>query len=78
MKTFIDFFGTAHLNDMNIAAYENERGVILIAEDIVKDKELGRMQFDNYESAVEWFSALNGTSNVSRLDKAIDKLRGLL
>ena len=74
MSKFINFFGSAHLNSKNVAAYENEDGVKLIAENIVTGKELGSMQFDSYEDAEEWFDDLLGSNNVSRLASALEAL----
>ena len=74
MKKFIEFFGTAHLNSKNIAAYSNEAGVALVAENVETGKEFGEMQFDSYEEAENWFGGLPGSNNVSRLDSALEAL----
>ena len=71
MSKFIEFFGSAHLNNKNVAAYKNEEGVLLVAENVESGKDLGSLQFESYESAELWFSDLDGSNNVSRLDSAL-------
>ena len=77
MKEFIDFFGSAHLNSKNVAAYSNENGVLLTAENIANGKKLGSLQFESYENAEHWFSSLEGINNASRLGSALDILESL-
>ena len=74
MRKFLEFFGTAHLNSKNVAAYSNDDGVALVAENVETGKELGEMQFDSYEEAESWFGELTGSNNVSRLDSALERL----
>ena len=74
MKKFIGFFGSAHLNSMNVAAYENANGCLLVAENVVTDKEFGKKQFESHEAAEAWFSELDGSNNLSRLNSAIQEL----
>lgn len=74
MKKFIEFFGSAHLSSMNVAAYENEIGCLLVAENVESGKEFGGLQFDSYEAAENWFSELDGSSNLSRLASAIEAI----
>lgn len=76
MKNFIKFFGSAHLNSMNVAVYENEIGFLLVVENVESGKEFGELQFDSYEAAENWFSNLPGVNNLSRLDSAIDVILG--
>ena len=76
MNKFIEFFGSAHLNNKNVSAYENKEGCVLFAENVENGKKLGSIQFDSYENAESWFSALAGSNNVSRLDSAIESLCG--
>ena len=71
MSKFVKFFGSAHLNGRNVAAYENEDGVKLIAENIVTGEGFGSVQFDSYEDAEEWFDGLPGSNNASRLISAL-------
>lgn len=72
MQKFIEFFGLAHFNSMNIAAYENANGCLLIVENVVTGKELGTRQFDSYQAAKDWFFNLDGSNNLSRLSSAIE------
>ena len=74
MKKFIEFFGSAHLNSMNVAVYENADGCSLVVENVATDKEFGEKQFDSYEAAEDWFSELDGSNNLSRLASAIEEL----
>lgn len=74
-KQFIEFFGSAHLNGYNVAAYELQNGKTrLIAEDIITSKEFGHRDFESFDDAENWFSNLPGINNVSRLHSALTEL----
>lgn len=72
MTKFIEYFGSAHLNSRNVAAYETKKGVTLKAENVVTDKVLGEKEFNTYEDAENWFSDLPGSNNISRLSSALE------
>ncbi len=74
MTKFIEYFGSAHLNSMNVAAYETKKGVTLKAENVETDKVFGELKFNSYEEAEDWFSELPGSNNVSRLNSALEVL----
>ncbi len=74
MSNFIEFYGTAHLNGMNVAEYNTDPGVTLKAENIETGQVFGERSFDGHEAAEYWFSNLPGINNVSRLDSALDRL----
>lgn len=74
MKKFMGFFGTSHLNNRNVAAYENEGGCLLVVENVISDEALSELQFESYAAADEWFSTLPGHNNLARLKTAIDSI----
>ena len=74
MEKFIEYFGSAHLNSKNVAAYQLADCVTLKAEHIETGKVIGKRDFDSYDDAEEWFCNLPGSNNVSRLDSALDAL----
>jgi hypothetical protein len=74
MKKFIEFFGSAHWNNQNVAAYKTANGAVLKAENVVTGRVLGARMFDSYDAAEDWFSNLPGANNLSRLDSAIGAL----
>ena len=75
MRNFIEFYGSAHLNNRNIASYETRDGVMLVAENIITGEILGELAFDDTESADDWFANLQGESNAQRLDIALEIIR---
>ena len=76
MNKFIEFFGAAHLNSRNIAAYESEKGITLKAENVETSRVLGFVHFESIEAAENWFSNLPGINNISRLDSALALITG--
>ena len=76
MSKFIEYFGSAHLNSMNVGAYETENGVTLKSENVATDTIYGEKEFESYEDAENWFGELPGINNVSRLDSALEILDG--
>ena len=73
MSKFIKYMGSAHLNNHNVALYENDKGACLKAEQVVTDKSLGEMQFSSIEEAKDWYYGLPG-NELGQLDNALDEL----
>lgn len=73
MAKFIKYFGKAHLEYMNVAAYESEDGASVRAENVVNGKSVGARTFRSVEEAEDWWDSLPG-SGAGKLANAIDSL----
>ena len=73
MTTFIKYLSRAHLNNMNIAAYESAQGVSVRAENVINGKSIGARKFDSPELMETWWDNVAG-HGPGKLANAIESL----